>query len=840
MISRLFDSLPHSPLGMLLRIIAISGAILLSGRTFLLIFFPPLKSNGASVECPRLYTCAAGGTAILLVLTWTLRSLHVYTFDNVMLTLLGFGALGFAVNRHFGPIMQTSEQRIISFCYFGGVLAFCLLLSPGDYEDDNLKNTSLYLIQGFDSFFSQIPGEFPLYGRMFVAPILYGEHTLSAVFGLYSFGDHFLYYGYGEYWLNAILGPLIPIGAFLWFRRFFPTWLSLVVAVVFCAATLDFKVWNLRGESLAWILGFSFLILLTDYLQRDRGRPSSLGHMRYAVGMAPVFLALSLAHGVTMLMVVFLSFGLTLRYLASQPTIRAALSLVTPIIVSGFIVGGPLLALSTTYSHSGLIEASTNPPAGEPDAAMEYDNVTRDLPIDQDMIPVRDHPPFMSRLNIVRIAALLPPASLAHPHISFFRARDFPGVPLKSLDQIGSIEFLAYPALIVLASIFFLTMSRSISLPLQSLFLGSVSCYILIIVLAIYLDSKSVSLFPVVAVRRTFPYSSFFYWLAIGSAGLGLTELYRAPVLLDGATWEQIRAKPLVDLDMQDALVLFRVALSTAIAHVRVRAQAKSRRVATSWEQIKARPLIELSMQDALRLLAVALFTTIARVHARAQALLSGIATALKIASFRLAKSANARSLPPPVRERLPIHAGTIACSAIVPLWFLYSIHGWEPAAKGIFSDRSPAFDLKPMFDAIAFVRDRTSVGELVYSNSVSENQFWFLSDGRVSLLDGTSIYQLYFLQRSASRRIVRFSRFARTADMNDVSAFPFKFALLYIGTSCPALCYGDPVYPPNLQKFDADPNFRRVFENASYVVYQRMDLASGMQAEFSGPADSF
>ena len=201
----------------------------------------------------------------------------------------------------------------------------------------------------------------------------------------------------------------------------------------------------------------------------------------------------------------------------------------------------------------------------------------------------------------------------------------------------------------------------------------------------------------------------------------------------------------------------------------------------------------------------------------------------------------------------IPLHAAFRSCRVIlvclVPLSFVYSINkgqdrplsvSWLSHRVGyrlqqiiLPSSANPPISvvLKPLFDAVAFVRDRTSIGELVYSNLLSEDLFWFLSSGRISLLDGTSIYQLYLLQKESARRIRQFADFAITADMEDVEGFNFKYLLLYKGGICGKVCYGDQIFLANLGRFEEDPRFRLVFENAAYVVFERMNVAAGSVA---------
>jgi hypothetical protein len=362
-------------------------------------------------------------------------------------------------------------------------------------------------------------------------------------------------------------------------------------------------------------------------------------------------------------------------------------------------------------------------------------------------------------------------------------------------------------------------------LPLQALFWGGAACYLLNVVLAVYLDMKSVSLFPVVAARRTFPYSAFFYWTSMAIAAAGIIEVI-------GKKW-------------------FRYATNVAIVRPATFNSSFLARIPSSPIQVPStligRPVRRFSI----------LVEPIAVVaHVLSKRMADGVLLACKVLSvFRITSmqiyaslcKQNASELGAAERSLLLLlslgwawrrwRLSTIVLVSLLPLWFAYSIKG---GARPSSARQSTNLVLKPMFDAIAFVRDRTSVGELVYSNVLSEGMFWFLSNGRVSILDGSSIYQLYTLQRNAARRIRRFADFATTVNMADVAGFNFKYVLLYKRMHCGTdrACYGEPAFVADLTRFENNPGFRLVFDNNVYTVFERTDLAAGSVASFATSAD--
>ena len=89
-------------------------------------------------------------------------------------------------------------------------------------------------------------------------------------------------------------------------------------------------------------------------------------------------------------------------------------------------------------------------------------------------------------------------------------------------------------------------------------------------------------------------------------------------------------------------------------------------------------------------------------------------------------------------------------------------------------------------------------------------------------------MYHLYYLQRDAVRRMRRFASFAKTTKIEDVTGFYFKYLILYKGTECDTICYGDVVLPTDFSRFAESPLFRRVFDNSAYSVFERTDMTAG------------
>ena len=542
-----------------------------------------------------------------------------------------------------------------------------------------------------------------------------------------------------------------------------------------------------------------------------------------------------------------MSVGITLRFLLAQTSFRYATRLAASMLVFAAFVGVTYSGFAATYSRANLTESNARPLGGELDAAMEFDNAARNLPRYTDMRLVAPHPPYMSRATALRMSAVLPPASLLHPGIALFRVRDFPATPIHALyERLAWPALYFFPGIMLCCCAFLLLVPSSASLRLQVLFWAAAAVYLLVPVLTLYLDSESVSLFPLAAVRRTFPYSALFYWIGIYIAITAMVSRFLRRPHQTAVIFDK---KPSYG-SLTSSVPNTGVSAMVARGHEQIRSWTR-RELWGIQEKIKYDLVIRLGAVDSFALW-LSIFTE-QSVVLRLKAI--GAVERLRTARFIVAKKKVAE-LGPSERASLVVlipcwawrRWRPIVTMGLIPLWFVYSINRDQggslnvllgkrvverlsdivrPAPKGLSATQT----LKPLFDAVAFIRDRTAVGELVYSNISSDSLFWYLSSGRVSLLDGANIYQLFFVQHTSACRIRRFADFARTADIKKVDGFNFKFVLLYKRTVCDAVCYDGPVFAADLKRFDENPLFKRVFDNPAYVIYERTDLSAGSPA---------
>jgi hypothetical protein len=136
------------------------------------------------------------------------------------------------------------------------------------------------------------------------------------------------------------------------------------------------------------------------------------------------------------------------------------------------------------------------------------------------------------------------------------------------------------------------------------------------------------------------------------------------------------------------------------------------------------------------------------------------------------------------------------------------------------------------MYDALNYIREHTRPGEWVFSNVISDNQFWYLTNGRYSLGEGSPMYQVYPLQRRAARHLQQFKAFALTADPEIIASYHVRYLLLLTQDSvCGAegcMEFGFNMMETNLPAFDASPAYSAVFSNPKYRVYKRIESGVG------------
>src|SRR6202030_885586 len=152
-----------------------------------------------------------------------------------------------------------------------------------------------------------------------------------------------------------------------------------------------------------------------------------------------------------------------------------------------------------------------------------------------------------------------------------------------------------------------------------------------------------------------------------------------------------------------------------------------------------------------------------------------------------------------------------------------------------VFAWRNLLFDAAAQpefFDVAAYIRDHTAPNEWVYSNVISDNQFWYLTGGRYSLTEGSAMYQVYGLQQRAADRLRRFAELAKTGDLGLVDDYDVRYFVLLKGACYLFDCYGYETYPADLGAFERRTDIAKVYENSSYAIFARTGLPQHTAAE--------
>jgi hypothetical protein len=538
-----------------------------------------------------------------------------------------------------------------------------------------------------------------------------------------------------------------------------------------------------------------------------------------------LYFALCMTHGVTALIATLMSAGMAAPFAWALFKQRKLKPLAPSLAVMGLFAVLTLaltLGFDATYSrNSQILEDNARPPAGEFDAAIEYDNAILNLPLETDAPRVVAAPPYVEFAKMAQISALLPAANLFYPGIIRFSVREFPAQALQKLEEISLPQRWACAALFALCCLLYLRYPATPDRRDLPLFWAAASVYILLILFALYMDLKSVSLFPVSAVRRTFPYQAFFYWTIVALALGNVVALLAGVVRRDIAErrralgWSEFEGRSVGSLTLGETAILLARLPLRKLAAARVSARGRAWR---SWEELRGKAVAELERGELITLLAV---------------LPQRFIETAGVSFGRVWSGRRARVDRP--RTSFPWEGVAAAC--FLPAWLFYSINtgngrpvslAWlalrtELCLNNDCSGQStpPLEDgLTPLFEAMRVVRDYTNVGDWIYSNVPSESQFFFLTSGRHSLLDGGSIFQLYYVQKSAARRIKQISKFAETADLKYVENYPFNLVVLYKSANADTSVF--PPVPTNFSAFAASPQFEQLWENDYYAIYRR------------------
>lgn len=491
------------------------------------------------------YIALALGPTTLLLLTWLLRVLGAYSYYHILIAVFLYIIVVALSNRNFRNVVLKPYVQVdaIGIAYLLTIVVIWIILPVSEYP--LRRTTSVYLLQGFNIFDGKHVALVPHYGTTITLPFLYVGHLISAAAGLFSHGSHDWYYAYGQYWLNLLIAPAIPFGAYLFFKRNFGKLAAMIAALLFCSLTVDVKIWSLRGESLAWIFGFAFLIALFDIVTSAKNPALSKSAGKLFPVLSLLFFGVSLTHAGTASIAGIIAFAFGCVAL-TEFWRRSDLQILTLFKLAVYSLSFLVLLYSlfaTTYAgNPDPMESARRPPAGQRDAAIQYDNAWYNWPLYKSAPLTKASPPYISPLKVAGITAILPVASLVHPGIADFSTREFPSLAIHNLHKLPFGEVALLLALLpLIASMYLSGFAEKIGARHQKTFWTVTACYIIIVMMAIYFDYRSVSLYPLAAIRRSFVYETFFYCMAMFCAVLDFFFLPLGRVYMDAttATWDR-------------------------------------------------------------------------------------------------------------------------------------------------------------------------------------------------------------------------------------------------------------------------------------------------------------
>lgn len=164
---------------------------------------------------------------------------------------------------------------------------------------------------------------------------------------------------------------------------------------------------------------------------------------------------------------------------------------------------------------------------------------------------------------------------------------------------------------------------------------------------------------------------------------------------------------------------------------------------------------------------------------------------------------------------------GSVLFVVTAILWAAWTVSP-NPSLEGMLQQSAGVeSDAGELYDAMRYIEGRTRSGDWVYSNVISDNQFWYLSNGRLSLSEGSAMYQVHGLQERAAKRLADFRTFARTADMSLIKSHPVALIMLYKPERCESpscRLYGYSVMPASLSAFRQGA-YDVEFENRKFLI---------------------
>jgi hypothetical protein len=763
----------------LVRILLLALCIFLTGRAVLDFLVPvDLFESGSLNRAGSDFQAIAVGPAVLLLITGLLKAAGLYSFYSAVAVMLGIIVFSLFFNRRFSRYLALRPNPLNAYTcmYVATGIFFILYYYP--YGHPLLNESALYTTTGFDLFMDKSPSQIPAMGEMIPCPLAFMTHTIESVFALFSYGDHFAYYTLGQFWVHVLLTPLIPLGAYLFFRRSLPWHLSALAAVLFCSSVLGIKIWSLRGESLAWILGFPFLFTLRDLLQ-DIGKD---GITRRSIGscilLSLIYLGLATAHGVAAAIVTFLSFGFIAYLVVSRVDLRlykriAAIGLLFVVSFGSFSF---VYIRSFSYSEGpkeNVFSADRNrPAAGEEDAAVVYEIESHKItgsPWRLDKIPiVKDAPPFLDPVQVAGAAAFIPAASMFyHGNLMSLPVLEYPANLLRSLSRVRFFERIIYCALLLYCCYLMIKLGKSLATERQSMFWASVAVYLALIAFSVYMDFRSVSVFPLRSTVRTMRYGRFFYWFAVAVTFCTVDSRALLGPLRSGYL-------------SNNGVARF---LSSVCSKISTFASKFIPRQAAEFAILSLVFLLWLQSS------CIGEDNFLVKVHLlRPEARRDSIALAIN-----------------------------------------------EVFSAATMKTGQYGSGRESLFDAVKFIENNTSVGDWVFVNCLGESHFWYLSSGRCSLVEGPALMHINSLMKMYSPRLASLRKFALTADLRYVSDFSFRYVLLFKFCTDPDRILYSGIIRTNLGAFEKNSDFKLAYENDNFAVFRRVD-DGGIESK-AGPA---
>jgi hypothetical protein len=176
----------------LVRIAGLCALIFAAGLATLELLLPTdAARHDGSILGNAAFLAVGLGPAMVLVVTIVLRLVGLYSPPFVLGSLMAIVVAALTARPGLRARCRRPAQLIDAsfFVWLGCALLYLVIVAP--QNDPFIKNSSIYLAQGFDLFLDKNPSEWPYFGEKLRIPIVFFSPPNGSNVAVFSSGDPF-------------------------------------------------------------------------------------------------------------------------------------------------------------------------------------------------------------------------------------------------------------------------------------------------------------------------------------------------------------------------------------------------------------------------------------------------------------------------------------------------------------------------------------------------------------------------------------------------------------------------------------------------------------------------